>query len=62
VIEMHYLLGEKDSRVGHYSDIHEMGLFEISEMKELLEDIGFRVEYDEKGIGGHQGLFIALRE
>lgn len=62
VIEMHYLVAEKGSKVEYYSDTHEMGLFEISDTKKMLEDIGFNVKYDESGIGGHQGLFIALKK
>jgi SAM-dependent methyltransferase len=62
VIHMHYLIGKEGSEVEYHSDVHKMGLFEISDTRKILEQIGFKVKYDEKGIGGHQGIFIALKE
>lgn len=61
-IEMHYLIGDQESGVHHFSDKHDMGLFTISETTSLLEKVGFTVNYDKKGIGGHQGIFLATRE
>jgi SAM-dependent methyltransferase len=61
-IEMHYLVSRKGHKVEHYYDIHELGLFEIPETKMILTKIGFTVKYDEEGLGGHQGIFIALKE
>jgi len=60
-IRMHYIVGRTGCEVEYHSDVHELGLFEKDETLGLLEAAGFTAEYDAEGIGGHSGIFIALK-
>jgi SAM-dependent methyltransferase len=54
--DLHYLIGTPEG-TEHFVERHELGLFETSEMHDLLADAGLEVTYDEEGLMG-RGLFI----
>lgn len=62
VIDMHYLIAEKDKGVQHFVDRHELGLFEIDETLEYMKEAGLRAEYQEQGFMEGRGVFIGVKK
>jgi SAM-dependent methyltransferase len=56
--DFHYLVGTSQG-IEHFVERHELGLFEIEEMKSVLANAGLDVIYDPQGISG-RGLYIGI--
>ena len=61
IMEMHYLIVEKDKDVIHFVDTHELGLFEIDKTLEFMEKAGFKTEFLKDGLMEDRGLFIGVK-
>ena len=61
IMEMHYLIAEKDKDVIHFVDIHELGLFEIDKTLEFMEKAGLKSEFLKDGLMEDRGLFIGVK-
>lgn len=57
IVNFHYLIGTSDG-VEHFTELHELGLFEIDELIDAFKSVGLNVEYDKEGLTG-RGLYIA---
>jgi ubiquinone/menaquinone biosynthesis C-methylase UbiE len=57
--EFHYLIGTP-SGTEHFTERHELGLFEIEEMKDAFVAAGLEVIHDEEGIAG-RGMYIGKK-
>jgi ubiquinone/menaquinone biosynthesis C-methylase UbiE len=60
ILEMHYLIAEKDRGVKHYVGRHEMGLFETDRTLELMREAGFRAIYSTESTPTSRGLYIGI--
>ena len=61
IMEMHYLIAEKDEDVIHFADIHELGLFETDKTLEFMERAGLKAEFLKDGLMEGRGLFIGVK-
>lgn len=66
VLEMHYLVAEKNSKVKYYIDRHELGLFGCKEVLAAMKDVGFRARIVKGTFGnsyrtGDRGLCIGIK-
>ncbi len=61
VMEMHYLIAERDAGVKHYAGRHELGLFDTDRTLELMREAGFRASYTTEGNPSSRGLYIGIR-
>ncbi len=61
VMDLNYLIAEKDQEVRHVVDRHEMGLFEVQDTLELMESIGFKAKYLKNGLMKNRGLYIGIK-
>ena len=61
VMDMHYLIAERNADVIHYVDTHELGLFEIDKTLEFMEKANLQSEYLENGLMKDRGLYIGVR-
>lgn len=61
VMEMHYLIAEKNKDVKHFVGTHELGLFEIDKSLEIMKDAGFKAEFLEDGLMKERGLYIGVK-
>jgi len=61
VLEMHYLIAERDAGVRHYVGRHEMGLFDTDRTLELMREAGFQASYTTEGTPSSRGLHIGIR-
>lgn len=57
--DLHYLIGTLEG-TEHFVECHELGLFEIDEMRDVFVEAGLEVIYDAEGLTG-RGLFIGRR-
>jgi hypothetical protein len=57
--DFHYLIGTPEG-TEYFTERHELGLFEVEEMKDAFEAADLEVIHDEEGIAG-RGLYIGKR-
>ena len=60
VMEMHYLIVEKNKDVEYFVDRHELGLFETSKFLKIMNNIGFKAEFLNDGLMKGRGLYIGI--
>ena len=61
IMEMHYLISEKDKPVKYFVDSHELGLFEIDKFLEIMSKSGFKAEFLKDGLMTDRGLYIGIK-
>ncbi|MFX0082541.1 MAG: class I SAM-dependent DNA methyltransferase [Candidatus Hodarchaeota archaeon] len=61
IMEMHYLILERDKEVKYFVDKHEVGLFEIDKFLEIMNDAGFQAEFLKDGLMEGRGLYIGIK-
>ena len=61
IMEMHYLIAEKDKDVIHFADTHELGLFETDKTLDFMKKAGFKAEFLKDGLMEERGLFIGVK-
>ena len=57
--DLHHLIGTPEGTT-HSVEHHELGLFEIEEMKQMFADAGLSVTYDPRGISD-RGLYVGKK-
>jgi SAM-dependent methyltransferase len=57
--DFHFLIGTPEG-TEHFTELHELGLFEIEETRDAFISQGLEVIYDEEGIAG-RGLYIGKK-
>ncbi len=58
IMDMHYLIGEKNQEIKHIIDRHELGMFDPETFKKYLQSAGLTVKYLKEG----RGLYIGTKE
>ncbi|MFW9878127.1 MAG: class I SAM-dependent methyltransferase [Candidatus Thorarchaeota archaeon] len=61
VMEMHYLILERDNDVKYFVDRHEVGLFEVARILEIMDNAGFKTEFLKNGLREGRGLYIGIK-
>ncbi len=61
IMEMHYLIAEKDKDVIHFADTHELGLFETDKTLDFMEKAGLKAEFLKDGLMEDRGLYIGVK-
>ncbi len=62
VMDMHYLIAEKNKDVKHFIGRNELGLFEIDKTLKIMKDAGFNAKYLKKGLLKDRGLYIGIKQ
>lgn len=62
VLDMHYLIAERNKEIKYYKDRHELGLFEIDKTLEFMKEAGFKPEFLKKGLMKDRGLYIGVKK
>jgi SAM-dependent methyltransferase len=62
VMDMHYLIAEKDGRVKHFVDRHELGLFEVSKTIKFMKDADLQSRFLKNGLLKDRGLYVGIKE
>lgn len=59
-VKFQYLINSREG-IRHKSEIHELGLFTIEELKHCFQEAGFAILYDPQGFN-NRGIYIGKRE
>lgn len=60
VIDMHYLIAERDEEVKYFLDRHELGLFEVDETLKIMKKTGFQSKFLKRGLMRGRGIFVGV--
>jgi len=61
VMDMHYLIVEKNKDVKYFVDKHELGLFDTDKTLELMKKAGLKAEFLKDGLMKERGLYIGVK-
>jgi ubiquinone/menaquinone biosynthesis C-methylase UbiE len=61
IIQMEYLVAETGKGVSHYSDRHEMGLFDHGRTLGSMRAVGLDCQFVEDGLEHERGLFVGVK-
>ena len=61
IMDMHYLIAERNKAVTHHVDRHELGLFERRETLDLMRQAGLQPHVLEQGLMPGRGLYIGVK-
>ncbi len=61
IMEMHYLIAEKNADVIHFMDTHELGLFEMDKTLEFMEQADLQSEFLKDGLMKDRGLYVGVK-
>ena len=62
IMEMHYLIAERDKKVKHFVSIEELGMFETQRTLKLMKDAGFKARFmKRKSFDRGRGLFVGVK-
>ena len=62
VMDMHYLVAEKDQEVKYFQDHHEIGMFDIDQTLEIMRRAGFNAEFSPDGLMRDRGIYIGVKK
>ena len=60
--EMHYLIAEREKKVKHFVDKHELAMFPIELLIDMMKENGFKTKFIKEGIFDDRGLLIGVKE
>jgi len=58
VINFHFLVAEKNKGVKHFTDKHELGMFEYSEISKIMKEAGLKTKF----LKFDRGLFLGIKK
>ncbi|MBI3027452.1 class I SAM-dependent methyltransferase [Candidatus Woesearchaeota archaeon] len=61
ILDMHYLIAEKNKGIKHFADRHELGLFDIKKTFNIMENFGFETKFLRGGLMKDRGIFIGIK-
>jgi ubiquinone/menaquinone biosynthesis C-methylase UbiE len=62
VMDMHYLVAERNKQVRHFVDRHELRMIDPTKMLELMRGAGFQAVFARKGLMKDRGLYIGIKK
>jgi hypothetical protein len=61
IMDMHYLIAERNKDIKYFEDKHELGLFEIDNFLEIMNKVRFKAEFLKNGFMKDRGLYIGIK-
>ena len=62
IIDMHYLVAERGKDIKYFVDRHELGLFEVDQTLNILEEAGLHSKFLKHGLVGKRGMFVGTKQ
>jgi len=62
VMDMHYLIAERDREVRHCVERHEMGLFEVDETLRIMEEARLESQFVSDALMPGRGMYIGVKK
>lgn len=60
ILDLHFMVADKDG-VKEFAEHHEMGLFDIERVKQMMSATGLEAEYTADGLMSDRGLYIGTK-
>ena len=61
ILDMHYLIGEKNKEIKHFVDRHEIGLFEMDKTLQFMKQSGLQARFLKNGLMKDRGIYLGTR-
>jgi len=61
IMDMHYLIAERNKGVEYFVERHELGLFEIDKFLEFMSKAGLKAEFLKDDLMKERGLYIGMK-
>ncbi|MEK6857294.1 MAG: class I SAM-dependent methyltransferase [Nanoarchaeota archaeon] len=61
LIDMHYLLAEKNKPVKYLVDKHTLGLFNVDKTLKLMRTVGLKTTFVKNGLVKEKGLYVGVK-
>ena len=61
IMEMQYLIAEKNKDIKHFSERHELGLFEYDRIIKIMNKIGFKTYFIKNGLNKKRNICVGVR-
>ncbi len=61
IMDMHYLIAERNRKTAYFVDRHELGMFEQKRFLELMTKAGFKARYIKSRNTKDRGLYIGVK-
>jgi ubiquinone/menaquinone biosynthesis C-methylase UbiE len=61
ILEMHYLIAEKNKKIKYFIDRLDEGLFDTAKTLKFLKNAGFKALYLKSGLMNDRGLYIGVK-
>ena len=62
VMDMHYLVAERNKKVKHFVDRHELGMFDEKKFLEFMRKSGFDARFLKKGLFKSRSLYVGIKK
>ena len=61
VMDMHYLVAERNEAVKHFVDRHELSMFESQQILKFMRQAGLRAKFIRNGLMKGRGLYVGVK-
>lgn len=61
ILNMHYLIAEKNKNIKFFADRHELGLFDTSKTLKIMKDAGFKAKFLKNGLMKDRGIYVGIK-
>jgi len=62
IVDMHYLIGEKDKEIKYFVDRHEVGLFDVDKTLDIMKKSGFQAKFLKQSLTLDRGIFVGIKK
>lgn len=61
IMDMHYLIAEKNKTVRHFVELHELAMFEVDNMFDIMKKHGLKAKFLKNGLMKNRGIYIGVK-
>ena len=61
IMDMHYLIAEKNKNIKHFIEHHELGMFDIEKTISIMNASGLKAKFLKNGLMKGRGLYIGVK-
>ncbi|OGT37556.1 MAG: hypothetical protein A3F11_02760 [Gammaproteobacteria bacterium RIFCSPHIGHO2_12_FULL_37_14] len=62
VMDMHYLIAERDKKMTHFIERHELAMFDINKMLGVMKKNGLKAKFLKNGLMKERGIYIGVKK
>jgi hypothetical protein len=62
VMDMHYLIAEKNQKMKHFVERHELAMFDVDRVMNVMKEQGLQASFLKQGLMKDRGLYIGIKK